>query len=366
MRDLVKTSYSEKDVTVLLTDLTGKMEAIDTEEREILIQSGKHYSEMLPVEYKPTEQYLKIYNQILELNKGKLAEAIICLGNKIVDRFKRDDELTIVSLARAGTPIGILLKRYIESNYGLIINHYSISIIRGKGIDKNALSRVNLETPLTSRIIFVDGWVGKGAIQNELYKSFRDDVILSTERLNGRYDPTLYTVSDPQYVNCDRYCGTREDFMMPNACLNATVNGLFSRTIRNELIEQDDYDGAVYYEDLINEDLSNKFIDTITEEINEIIMSRTLNEVGDILEELMIKYNISDVNKIKPGIGETIRVLLRRIPYKVLIQFRYMHSEELEPVIELCREKNVEIDWIEDESLGNYKCVGLIKELSDL
>ena len=32
------------------------------EEREKLNQSGIHYSEMLPLEYKPTPKYMEIYN----------------------------------------------------------------------------------------------------------------------------------------------------------------------------------------------------------------------------------------------------------------------------------------------------------------
>lgn len=34
-------------------------------------------------------------------------------------------------------------------------------------------------------------------------------------------------------------------------------------------------------------------------------------------------FGIDDINLIKPGIGETTRVLLRRIPWKVLIDERY-------------------------------------------
>ena len=48
----------------------------------------------------------------------------------------KGDSLVIVSLARAGTPIGVLIKRYLEKKYCVQLTHYSISIIRGRGIDK--------------------------------------------------------------------------------------------------------------------------------------------------------------------------------------------------------------------------------------
>lgn len=134
--NLVKTSYSEDDVLVLLKDLTGQIEALDTEEREKLNQSGKHYSEMLPVEYKPTEEYLRIYNEILEQNKEKMAQALLNLANKIFNEyghFRVGGRLYIVSLARAGTPIGILLKRILRERYSFYnVEHCSVSIIRGK------------------------------------------------------------------------------------------------------------------------------------------------------------------------------------------------------------------------------------------
>ena len=48
----------------------------------------------------------------------------------------------IVSLARAGIPVGILIKRYIKQKYGVDCPHYAISIIRDKGIDINAMEYI--------------------------------------------------------------------------------------------------------------------------------------------------------------------------------------------------------------------------------
>ena len=53
----MRSSYSEKDVTILLKDITGMVEPLPANVREKYIQSGKHYCEMLPLEYKPGEEY---------------------------------------------------------------------------------------------------------------------------------------------------------------------------------------------------------------------------------------------------------------------------------------------------------------------
>ena len=53
----MRSSYSKDDVTILLKDITGMVKPQPTQEREKLIQSGRHYSEMLPIEYVPCLLY---------------------------------------------------------------------------------------------------------------------------------------------------------------------------------------------------------------------------------------------------------------------------------------------------------------------
>ena len=85
-------------------------------------------------------------------------------------KFADTDDVVLVSLARAGSPIGILMKRYAQKFLKLNWPHFSISILRGKGIDVEAVKTIRALYP-NSHIQFVDGWTGKGAIQNELTKS---------------------------------------------------------------------------------------------------------------------------------------------------------------------------------------------------
>ena len=105
----MRSSYSEEDVILLLKDITGLVSPQSTEEREKLIQSGKHYSEMLPIEYVPTEKYMKVYYEALESYSKTVAEAVGKLSDKIIENKGR--EVVLVSLARAGIPIGILVNR---------------------------------------------------------------------------------------------------------------------------------------------------------------------------------------------------------------------------------------------------------------
>lgn len=324
------------------------------EEREKCIQSGIHYSEMLPIEYVPTKKYMEVYYESLKKNSRKVSRAIGILSDKIIKN--RGKKVVLVSLARAGIPIGILVKHYIKYKYNIDVPHYSISIIRGKGIDDNAMKYL-LKIYNPEQLLFIDGWTGKGAIFNELNKNILKYKGVSSE---------IAVIADP--ANITELCGTHDDILIPSSCLNGTVSGLVSRTfLRKDIIRKFDFHGAVYYEELENSDLSYEFINTIEKEftLDEIIENNEIIETKGIDEVINIgkKFGIEDINLIKPGIGETTRVLLRRIPWKILIDERYKDDIQLEHIVRLAEEKKVQIAYY---PLIHYKCCGIIKKISDM
>jgi hypothetical protein len=68
------------------------------------------------------------------------------------------------------------------------------------------------------------------------------------------------------------------------------------------------------------------------------------------------KYGLGDVNLVKPGVGETTRVLLRRVPWRVLM--RPDAGPDVAHVRQLARERDVQIDEVAGLP---YRCVGLIR-----
>lgn len=349
----LRSSYLEDDVVLLLKDITGLVKPQSTEEREKLIQSGKHYCEMLPIEYVPSQRYLEVYRAALRDYAKPVAAAIGVLAGKVMQA--RGKSVVLVSLARAGTPIGILLKRYLKWKWQIEVPHYSISIIRGRGIDKNAIEFL-LKHYGADKLLFVDGWIGKGAIQTTLQEALVDYPGVSSE---------LAVVADP--ANVTKLCGTHEDLLIPSSCLNSTVSGLVSRTfLRDDVIGVSDFHGAVYYEELRDSDLSYEFIHAIESEFQEIPMMQESVPLGQGIDEvrkLVEKFGIKDVNLIKPGIGETTRVLLRRVPWKVLVNEKSAADSCLDSIRQLAEEKGVPIEYY---PLQHYKACGIIKTLSDV
>ena len=356
-------SYSKEDVVFLLKDISNLVQEDNTATREKIIQSGGHYSEMLPIEYKPSKEYMHLFYSSLDESSRKLAISVGVVSNLIMK--KRNKNLVLVSLARAGTPVGILIKRYIKFKYNLNLPHYSISIIRGKGIDENALLYILKNHPGCD-IQFIDGWTGKGAIKivlDEALKNFENKYKL---QLNGY----LAVLADPGY--CAEIVGTREDFLIPSDCLNSTDSGLVSRTFhRCDIIKENDFHGAKYYKELEKEDVSYVFIDAVVKEFSHVEYeveeetkklentSPNLSWLGlKSIEKIQKTFGIKDINLIKPGVGETTRVLLRRVPWKVLV--RDLNSKNLKHILLLASEKNVSVEVNTDLI---YECCGIIKPL---
>lgn len=376
----MRSSYREDDVIFLLKDITGMVKPQPAQEREREIQAGRHYCEMLPLEYVPTPAYMEAYREGLAHYAGATAQAVGVLADKIME--KKGSQAVLVSLARAGTPVGILLKRYILRKYQAEVKHYSISIIRGRGIDHNAMKFL-LEIYEAKRLLFVDGWIGKGAILGELKKELAAYSGVSDE---------IAVLADPAGVT--DLCGTHEDILIPSSCLNGTVSGLVSRTfLRDDIIGAHDFHGAVYYEEMEQEDLSYDFIEAIEREFDcypsaakgktenfpedwkySAPVSRKLCPNGSTegkraenagLQEVRAigrKFGISDINLIKPGIGETTRVLLRRIPWKILISSCCREDRSLAHILKLAQEKQVPVEYY---PLEHYKACGIIKKLAD-
>jgi hypothetical protein len=355
-------SYSEDDVKFLLKDLSDVQLEGSTELREKRIQSGEHYSESLPVEYQPPKEYIELFHQTLQDYKQQVALQVGIVAEKIFEQ--KGKNTILVSLARAGTPIGILIKRYLQWKYNIHLPHYSISIIRGRGIDTNAIKYI-LQNHPEGKIQFIDGWTGKGAISIELTKSCKE---LRTN-FGIDLDDTLAVLADPGH--CTTLFGTRDDFVIPSACLNSTVSGLVSRTVLNQkYIGPNDFHGAKFYQELLADDLSNEYLAVITNEfpnIKEEITQEMIQPQGSLeatfsgfetVKRIMDEFQINDINFIKPGVGETTRVLLRRVPWKILV--KDFDSPYMKHILMLCKERNVSVELYPHME---YTCCGLIKNV---
>ncbi|WP_045411869.1 cysteine protease StiP family protein [Vibrio owensii] len=349
-------SYPREDVEFLLNPIEIKMTSV--EEKEMLIQSGlAHYSDMLSQEPEPSEEHIYMFNKAIDIGAQRLADEVLILANALSKEYV-NRPIVLVSLVRAGVPLGVLIHRSLK-DLGHESYHYGISIIRDRGIDDIAMKVIEAKHDIDS-IVFVDGWTGKGAISKQLTESL-------TKRNGYPANPKLVVLADP--------CGmawlsaSHEDWLIPFGILGAPVSGLVSRSVWSS----DNYHGCVLCNHLEKFDCSEHFVDRIhglqnyydrknisnikcREETKDELQTQSLN----VINYLMKRYSIDKINRIKPGIAEATRAVLRRVPDQVLVRNKNDHDVQL--LVMLAEKKGIIVEEL-GSSLGQYRAVTIIKKV---
>jgi hypothetical protein len=356
-------SYLPTDVEFLLKPVV--LAPTSVEEKERRIQAGvSHYSEMISEERRPDARYLSLFETSCRLGVPRLARDIRSLAGQILDLVQQgrlNPEITLCSLVRAGVPYGVLLKRDL-ARLGADVTHFGVSIIRDRGLDEAAMGEVLTRRPVDG-VVFVDGWTGKGAITAELAESWR----ALTDR-----EPTLAVIADP----CGRanLCGSREDWLIPSGILGGNVSGLISRSIlRSDVIGPGDYHGCIVLDHLADIDLSRLFVDRVgvallsledrvelDSEASLSAAARFRTEADGTVAAVALQFGVRNRNRIKPGIAEATRAVLRRRPECVLVR-SLSEDPDLAALVHLCRQDGVKLIEAPD-LIGPYRAITLIRE----
>lgn len=348
-------SYDPEDVTFLLKQV--ELQPTPVAEKERAIQSGaRHYSEMLSAESVPDARYMNLYHAALTANAARLKHDIARLAAAILARPETAAECVIVSLARAGTPIGVLLTRALR-RLGVAAHHYSISIIRGRGIDEVALAYIARRHG-TRSAVFVDGWTGKGAIRGELDRSLRGG--------DSGFAPYLAVVADP--AGCADLAATTDDYAIPSGLLNGIVSGLVSRSVLNdEVVGPGDFHACVAMPERAAHDVSRQFIAAVEAAgpwhgaapawSPQLAAQARVGSHG-VLAEIAADHRVTDRNRIKPGIAEATRAIMRRVPDQIFVAD--LAEPAIAHILHLAHELDVPVN---ERNLGSYRAVTIIKDL---
>lgn len=350
-------SYDPSDVEFLLRPVA--ITPVGIAEKERLIQSGRrHYSEMLSAEAAPSPAYTALYRSALKAGARRFGRDTASLALAL---FKgRGQPVTLVSLVRAGVPLGVLLRRALVA-LGADVSHFGISIVRDRGIDAVALAHVLSRRPADG-FVFVDGWTGKGAIANELASSLAGHPTLS---------PRLVTLADP--AGRAWLSASGEDWLIPSGILGATISGLTSRSVLNDaLVGPQQFHACAVQSHLAGYDVSRAFVDAVWPHVE-----AGLGTVGparwtdtdrftarsaadEAVAAVVARFGVMDRNRIKPGIAEATRAVLRRVPERVLITDPA--DPDLAPLVALASSSGVTLDVL-GPTLGPYRAITLIRKV---
>ncbi|EIP0297666.1 cysteine protease StiP family protein [Salmonella enterica] len=349
-------SYKPDDVVFLLKPV--EIEMTPVEQKEVLIQSGtKHYSDLLSQEPAPTQWHLDLFHQALDLGAERLAKEVTQLATTLADRFV-NEPIILTSLVRAGVPLGVMLQQALR-DLGKTSYHYGISIIRDRGIDGAALDIIEKRHG-TSGIVFVDGWTGKGAITRELVRALKN-------RQGYPEQPQLVVLADP--CGCSWLAASDDDWLIPFGIMGAPVSGLISRSVWSP----EGMHGCMICEHLSEYECSQMLVDTVSHFRKKLApsslpplnwnteLARVLWQTSrDVISYLVDEFKVDSVNRIKPGIAEATRAVLRRIPAHVFV--RSITDPDVALLTGLAREKGIIVTEMGD-SLGQYRAVTIIKKV---
>ena len=349
-------SYLPDDVHFLLQPV--QMSMTDVLEKERLIQSRqKHYSEMISTESAPSATHMALFERAMAQNAGRMAADVQALALALDQRYQ-GPSIALVSFVRAGLPLGVLLRRALLDK-GRDTHHYGISIVRDRGIDTLALQAIVARHGAENGV-FVDGWTGKGAISGEIKRSLAGDSRFPEE-------PRLVVLADP----CGRawLAASSDDWIIPSGILGATVSGLISRSIWPA---NGGLHGCVVYDHLQAHDVTRAFIerieairggvDAVAAQPWTPIQAEGLQQRAlDVVAQLAARFDVTNLNRIKPGIAEATRAVLRRVPFKVLVRDRA--DADVQLLMHLTERANVDVEEAGD-ALGPYRAVTIIRSVS--
>jgi hypothetical protein len=142
-----------------------------------------------------------------ELGDEKIQQAASRLAAAVTRREADPSKLVFVAILRAGVPIADWLCRLLPGAVAV-----SLSLFSGIGIDKVALEQVQTQYP-ERKIIFVDGWTGRGGVARELSK-------LGLQPLAVLIDPWGWA----------DFSGSQDDLLCPTASFTGVATLGFSRT----------------------------------------------------------------------------------------------------------------------------------------
>lgn len=348
-------SYDPADVSFLLTPLD--LPLMSVADKEALLRSGaRHYSEVLSAEAPPSAAYFAAYREALAQNGARLAADIKALAAALAQRAASPPGLALVSFARAGTPIGVLLLREL-TRLGSAAVHYSVSIVRDRGIDPAALDHV-LARHAPGDVVFIDGWTGKGTISRELRGS--------PDLPRSGVEPYLVVVADPG--GQAELAATGEDYLIPSGILNGIVSGLVSRSAIVPELAPGQFHACRMLAELAAHDLSRAFVDHIDALVRDLPpgqpaqwsdAERAARFVAcqRLVARISADHAITDVNRIKPGLAEATRAVLRRQPRALLVSGDEADGA-LAHLLLLCAERDVPVTRAQD--LEGYRAVALL------
>ncbi|WP_284441707.1 cysteine protease StiP domain-containing protein, partial [Escherichia coli] len=179
--------------------------------------------------------------------------------------------------------------------------------------------------------------------------------------------PRLVVLADP--CGCSWLAASDDDWLIPFGIMGAPVSGLISRSVWSS----EGLHGCMVCEHLSEFECSRMLVDTVAHFRKKLTPSslaplswntesaRILWQTSrDVIAFLADEFKVDSVNRIKPGIAEATRAVLRRVPDHVFV--RSIDDPDVALLVGLAREKGIVVTEM-GGTLGQYRAVTIIKKV---
>jgi hypothetical protein len=78
------------------------------------------------------------------------------------------------------------------------------------------------------------------------------------------------------------------------------------------------------------------------------------------VQRISTRFGVTNPNRVKPGIAEATRAVMRRVPDHVLVRNR--DDQDVQLLLHLTRQAKIEVEEVGDE-LGPYRAVTVIRSV---
>ncbi len=155
-------------------------------------------------------------------------------------------------------------------------------------------------------------------------------------------------LADP--CGCSWLSATDDDWLIPFGIMGAPVSGLVSRSLWSEK----GLHGCVHCEHLQEFECSQLLVNTVADCRQQLDLSQIPAAEWDyqqnaalriqshqVVKKMAEQFEINSVNRIKPGIAEATRAVLRRVPDHVLV--RHIDDPDVSLLVYLAKQKKIAI-----------------------
>lgn len=295
-------------------------------------------------------EYMGMYEDILQEEGNLFAKDVFTLATKMAFR-NEGRPIVLVSLMRAGTIIGVLLKRALGL-IGCDCSHYSICGVNSQNHESFGRTMDHIRTLHDERdVVFVDGWTSAGSISTLLHSAVSR---YNAERLT-RVKPTLAVLVD--LTGTAAFSAAVDDYLVPSAMLRAIGCGLLSASIDTCLQNEGSAESCLYFEELLPHDRSNALVDAVMGRMHRLVSFEEWRfdtdeaKLGRFEVYSALRQKCRDVFgncvNVKPGMSESTRILSAGQPARVLL-VRGSRCKSLQSLIYLAKRQQVEVQFVDD------------------